>query len=132
MQPPTLRSINLAGTAESVGQARFFVQECCALWGLTEATDVAVLIASELATNAVRYARSPVILWLGHRPDRLVLSVEDLSAASPAVREPQATDEGGRGLVLVDALAQRWGETHLEHGKRVWAEIALAPVSAPD
>lgn len=129
VQPAILRSIHLTADAESVGRARAFVEECCSRWGLDEATEVAVLIASELATNAVRYARTPVVVRLGHRPDRLVLSVEDFSEASPAVRHPIATDEGGRGLVLVDALAERWGETHIEHGKRVWAEIALSSAS---
>lgn len=121
-----LRSLQVMPEAESVKEVRRFVEQCCADWGITSATDVAVLLASELATNAVRYARTPVVVWLGHRPDRLVLSVEDASHESATALHPGALEEGGRGLELVDALAERWGELEVPTGKRVWAEIATA------
>lgn len=90
-----------------------------------------MLLASELATNAVRYAHAPVVVWLGRRSDRIVLSVEDASHAPATVRHPGALDEGGRGLELVDALAERWGERDLPEGKLVWAEIATGVPSQP-
>lgn len=74
--------------------------------GVLESSDTAVLLASELATNAVRYAATPVTVWLGHRLDRIVLSVEDASHASTTVRGTNIMDEGGRGPLLVDALAE--------------------------
>lgn len=126
MQTDVLRSLAVTADPESIRLVREFVRDCCAAWGLEESTDTAVLVASELATNAVRYARTPVIVWLGHRSDRIVLSVEDASHESATVRSPGAMDEGGRGLVLVDALAQQWGERDLAGGKLVWAEIATA------
>ncbi len=46
-------------------------------------------------------------VWLGHRLDRIVLSVEDAAHASTTVRGTNIMDEGGRGLLLVDALAER-------------------------
>jgi len=128
MQKDVLRSMHVNPDPEAIAAVRAFVQECCADWGIQETSDVAVLLASELATNAVRYAKTPVIVWLGHRPDRIVLSVEDASRSSATVRDPGAMDEGGRGLLLVDALAERWGERELATGKLVWAEIATAPL----
>ncbi len=131
MQTDVLRSMHVTPDAEAIHSVRRFVRECCADWGVQESTDVAVLLASELATNAVRYARTPVVVWLGHRSDRIVLSVEDASHASATVREPSPTDEGGRGLILVDALAERWGEREIATGKLVWAEIATAALASP-
>lgn len=119
-----LRSLRVSPDPESIKAVRAFVEQCCADWGVEASTDVAVLLASELATNAVRFARTPLVVWLGHRSDRIVLSVEDASPAPATARQAEAMEEGGRGLELVDALAQRWGERDLPSGKIVWAEIA--------
>jgi anti-sigma regulatory factor (Ser/Thr protein kinase) len=131
MQTDVLRSMHVTPDPQAIHEVRSFVRECCTDWGVEEGTDVAVLLASELATNAVRYATAPVVVWLGHRSDRIVLSVEDASHASATVREPSVTDEGGRGLLLVDALAARWGEREVATGKLVWAEIATAALASP-
>ena len=119
-----LRSLHVDADPEAVHDVRVFVQQCCEEWELTGTSDVAVLLASELATNAVRYARTPLTVWLGHRSDRLVLSVEDASETVATQRQPDVWEEGGRGLLLVDALADRWGEREIAGGKLVWAEIA--------
>ncbi len=121
-----LRSVHVDPDAESIKTVRDFVEDCCRDWEVDAASDVAVLLASELATNAVKHARTPLTVWLGHRPDRLVLSVEDASHAHPAVRHPDAQSEDGRGMLLVDVLSERWGELDIPTGKRVWAEIAIA------
>lgn len=123
-EPGPLRSLHVDADPAAVHDVRVFVQRCCEDWKLTGSSDVAVLLASELATNAVRYARTPLTVWLGHRSDRLVLSVEDASATVATPRQPDVWEEGGRGLQLVDALADRWGERELVGGKLVWAEIA--------
>jgi anti-sigma regulatory factor (Ser/Thr protein kinase) len=120
---PLLRSMLFEPTAESVAAVRQFVGQCCADWGLEASSETAVLLASELATNAVRFSSSPVTVWLGRKPDRLVLSVED-GSPEPAVQRPSGPmAESGRGLHLVDALSERWGEHERADGKRVWAEI---------
>lgn len=120
------RSLHVPSEPESVAAVREFVAGCCSDWGLDAAVDVAVLLASELATNAVRYARTPVTVWLAQRPDRIVLSVEDASPEPATVRHPGALEEGGRGLELVEALADGWGERGRGNGKLVWAEIRTA------
>lgn len=126
-----LRSVHVPPEAESVKTVRDFVEHCCADWGLGTTRDVAVLLASELTTNSVRYARTPITVWLGHRSDRLVLSVEDASHSPATAQEPQPQDEGGRGLLLVREMSQRWGERDLPNGKRVWAEIATGRAAPP-
>ncbi len=124
------RHLRVLSEPESVAVVREFVAASCAAWGLTCTADVAVLLASELATNAVRHARSPVTVWLGRRPDRIVLSVEDDSREPATVRHPRLMDEGGRGLELVDALADSWGEKEMPAGKLVWAEIRTSPIGS--
>ncbi len=118
------RSPELPPEPESVGAAREFVVGCCERWGLVDVSETAVLLVSELATNAVRHARTPVTIWLARRLDRIVLSVQDGSPVHSHVEHPDTLDEHGRGMLLVDVLAERWGEREVPDGKMVWAEIA--------
>lgn len=125
MSQTALRSVHVGPSPESVRRARAFAASCCSRWGLQDQSDTVVLLVSELATNAIRHARAPVGVWLGRRSDRLVLSVQDDCREHVDATGPGELDEAGRGLVLVDALAERWGEQELADGKRVWAEVAL-------
>ncbi len=54
----------------------------------------------------------------------LHVGIDDPNPTLPALRQVRADDEGGRGLWLVDALADRWGAEQLDRGKRVWFEVA--------
>ncbi|CAM5588861.1 hypothetical protein SCYAM73S_05117 [Streptomyces cyaneofuscatus] len=81
------------------------------------------LLVSEVVTNAVRYAERPVTLRL-LRTDILRCEVGDDSPQLPRQRRARETDEGGRGLFLVNRLARRWGATRLSTGKVVWFEMA--------
>ncbi|MDX3734805.1 ATP-binding protein, partial [Streptomyces sp. ID01-15D] len=72
---------------------------------------------------AVRYAERPVTLRL-LRTDVLRCEVGDDSPQLPRQRRARETDEGGRGLFLVNRLARRWGATRLSTGKVVWFEMA--------
>ena len=73
-------------------------------------TDSVELLISEVVTNAVRYATRPVTLRL-LRTDVLRCEVTDDVPQLPRLRQARATDEGGRGLYLVNRLAKRWGAT---------------------
>jgi PAS domain S-box-containing protein len=93
-------------------------------WGLDDVAFVTELVVSELITNAIRYARSPIQLRLIH--DRaLICEVSDGSSTAPHLRRARALDEGGRGLLLVSQLTQRWGSRQTPQGKTIWAEQAL-------
>lgn len=85
----------------------------------------AELIVSELVTNAVRYGAPPLSLRL--ILDRtLTAEVSDTSATSPHLRHARATDEGGRGLLIIAQLADRWGTRPTPRGKTIWAEMHTA------
>ncbi|MFH8732266.1 MULTISPECIES: SpoIIE family protein phosphatase [unclassified Streptomyces] len=105
------------------GRARRLARSALARWGLEELTDSVELLVSEVVTNAVRYASRPVTLRL-LRTDVLRCEVGDDVPQLPRLRQARATDEGGRGLYLVNRLARRWGATRLSTGKVVWFELA--------
>ncbi|MFI2762132.1 SpoIIE family protein phosphatase [Streptomyces echinatus] len=96
-------------------------------WGLAEASFVTELVVSELVTNAIRYGEPPIQLRL-IRDRALICEVSDASSTSPHLRRAHAYDEGGRGLLLVAQLTQRWGSRQTGAGKSIWAEQPLPDV----
>lgn len=101
--------------------------EQLAAWGLDEAAFVTELVVSELVTNAIRYGEPPIRLRL-IRDRSLICEVSDGSSTSPHLRRAHAYDEGGRGLLLVAQLTQRWGSRQTVNGKTIWAEQPLPPL----
>ncbi|MFF3160665.1 SpoIIE family protein phosphatase [Streptomyces sp. NPDC003273] len=93
-------------------------------WGLEEIAFVTELVVSELVTNAIRYGEPPVQLRL-IRDGALICEVSDASSTSPHLRRAHAYDEGGRGLLLVAQLTQRWGSRQTGSGKTIWAQQSL-------
>ncbi|MDQ0774792.1 serine phosphatase RsbU (regulator of sigma subunit)/anti-sigma regulatory factor (Ser/Thr protein kinase) [Streptomyces aurantiacus] len=104
------------------GRARRLARKALARWDMEDLTDSVELLVSEVVTNAVRYASRPVTLRL-LRTDVLRCEVADDVPQLPRLRQARATDEGGRGLYLVNKLATRWGATRLSTGKVVWFEL---------
>ncbi|WTU08821.1 serine/threonine-protein phosphatase [Streptomyces sp. NBC_00075] len=104
------------------GRARRLARRALSRWGLEDLTDSVELLVSEVVTNAVRYASRPITLRL-LRTDVLRCEVGDDVPQLPRLRQARATDEGGRGLYLVNRLARRWGATRLSTGKVVWFEL---------
>ncbi|MDI3404058.1 ATP-binding SpoIIE family protein phosphatase [Streptomyces cavernicola] len=108
-----------------VAEARKRACDSLAAWGLEEEAFVTELVVSELVTNAIRYGGSPIRLRLIH--DRcLICEVSDGSSTSPRLRRARVFDEGGRGLLLVAQLTQRWGTRYTRTGKTIWAEQSLS------
>ncbi|GGL12266.1 SpoIIE family protein phosphatase [Streptomyces flaveus] len=108
----------------TVADARKNAADQLAVWGLTDAAFVTELIVSELVTNAIRHAEPPIQLRLIH--DRsLICEVSDASSTAPHMRRARTYDEGGRGLLLVAQLTQRWGTRHTTKGKTIWAEQSV-------
>jgi PAS domain S-box-containing protein len=114
-----------------VASARRQVAERLAGWGLHEAAFTTGLVVSELVTNAIRHATSPIQLRL-IRGRTLICEVSDGSSTAPHLRRARAFDEGGRGLLLVSHLTQRWGTRQTPHGKTIWTEQALPGRDAGD
>ncbi|TVZ90118.1 SpoIIE family protein phosphatase [Streptomyces sp. BK340] len=94
-------------------------------WSLSEVGFTAELVVSELVTNAIRYGAHPIRLRLIHDPVTLIVEVSDTSHTAPHLRRAKTFDEGGRGLLLVAQLTQRWGSRHTAEGKTIWAELSL-------
>ncbi|MFF4750889.1 SpoIIE family protein phosphatase [Streptomyces sp. NPDC002514] len=95
-------------------------------WGLSGIAFTSELVVSELVTNAIRYGAHPIRLRLVHGTDNLICEVSDSSHTAPHLRRAKTWDEGGRGLLLVAQLTQRWGSRHTAEGKTIWAELTLA------
>ena len=108
----------------SAHRARTLIRRPMKRWGLTELIPAAELLASELVTNAVRYAQGQIGLRL-ILEGGLVIEVLDDSAALPRLRHPEDDEERGRGLQVVSQVAQRWGARRAVSGKIVWCELAL-------
>ncbi|MEV4859476.1 ATP-binding SpoIIE family protein phosphatase [Streptomyces ossamyceticus] len=121
---------DLEADPAAVSRARANVARQLAVWGLEELDFLAELVVSELVTNAIRYGRPPIRLRLIH--DRTLLcEVSDAGSTTPHLRRARVFDEGGRGLLLVAQLAERWGTRHARRGKTVWAELN-ASAALPD
>ncbi|WP_370260413.1 SpoIIE family protein phosphatase [Streptomyces sp. V4I8] len=103
-------------------------------WGLEDAAFVTELVVSELVTNAIRHAEPPIQLRLIHltHDSSLICEVFDGGNTAPHLRRARSYDEGGRGLLLVAQLTQRWGTRQTAKGKTIWAEQHLEPASTRD
>ena len=89
-----------------------------------------LLACSEMATNAVLHARSPFLLSLNRSANGVLIAVEDAAGGSARRQASPPTALGGRGLAIVQSVADRWGCEPLAHGKVVWAEVAPHPSGA--
>lgn len=122
----TRASIDLPDDLRSVSTARRFVRDKLAEWRIDAPLDDALLVTSELAANALTHARSSYRLLLSLSGQALRIEVADTGAGTPEPQPLTETEEHGRGLHLVGALAASWGMESAESGgKRVWAELAL-------
>ncbi|MFF0204408.1 SpoIIE family protein phosphatase [Streptomyces sp. NPDC005017] len=117
---------------DAVMHARRFTARTLRDWSVKEENDVALLVVSELVTNAVAHTTGEVRLDLTLTGDRLRIAVNDASPRSPVKAESVDWEEtGGRGLLLVAAMAAAWGSVPLSGGKQVWCDIALTPRDEP-
>ncbi len=121
--------LRVPGDLSWVGPVRRRVREVCgALLGAPDRCDTLVLLTSELVTNAVMHAGGRVevaVEVVGTR--RLRVEVRDGSRELPRVQDADSDAMGGRGLLLVDKLADAWGVEIAREGKSVWFELRLGP-----
>ncbi len=122
----TEATIDLPDDLSSVADARRFVRDILREWGIDEPLDDALLVVSELAANALTHARSSYRLRVSATAHALRIEVDDAGVGTPEPQPLTETEEHGRGLHLVDALAASWGMESAETGgKKVWAELPL-------
>lgn len=127
-------SIHLVAEPASAGQARRFVAGTLASWGADGAVESVELLVSELVTNSVLHAGTPVDLTLACENGLLHVEVHDDSPAIPRPRRFHAEAATGRGLRLVESIATRWGvEKVPDDGKVVWFDLDTSVFAAgPD
>lgn len=124
--PPVGAAVELPDDLSSVGDARRFVKHKLEEWDVEELLDDALLVVSELAANALTHAGSSYRVRLSLTDAALRIEVDDDGVGTPEPQPLTMTEEHGRGLHLVGALAASWGmEAHDGGGKRVWAELPL-------
>ncbi|MFF7993170.1 ATP-binding protein [Kitasatospora xanthocidica] len=124
----------------SAGRARIRFLRMAFEWEVpVESAETALILLSELVTNACRHARSPRDRMIGVRVllptcSLLRIEVSDANPELPSLRHASPEDESGRGLELVAALATSWGahargEGYI--GKTTWCELALPTPANP-
>jgi anti-sigma regulatory factor (Ser/Thr protein kinase) len=118
----TVARVVLPATPVAAGQARRVVAEQCRSWD-ADVVDTALLLTSELVTNAVIHGRSEVQLEVRTDGSRLRVDVGDDSSRLPLQKSPDHDALDGRGLQIVDLLATRWGVYDEPLGKTVWFEL---------
>jgi len=116
-------SLPLGPVLGSIDLARWAAREACMRWRIRSAADQAETVVSELVTNAIVHAGPPIGLVVALAAPVLHIAVRDASLRRP--RLLTADDRRGYGLLLVDALADRWGCDPTPDGKVVWAAIRL-------
>ncbi|MFC8719735.1 SpoIIE family protein phosphatase [Kitasatospora sp. NPDC057198] len=119
-----LATLALSGDPALLRQAREFTRRTLTDWGLASLVDPVVLLTGELLANAVLHAGSPLQLRL-FRGALLTVEVSDADSREPRLRPVGEHDEGGRGMLLINELAHRWGSRATRDGKAVWFEMEL-------
>ncbi|WTN38188.1 SpoIIE family protein phosphatase [Streptomyces sp. NBC_00631] len=131
LPPDRVASWDVPAGPALVAPVRKQVVEQLDMWNLSMAAFAAELVVSELVTNAIRYGAHPIRLRLIHDSATLIREVSDTSHTAPHLRRAKTWDEGGRGLLLVAQLTQRWGTRHTAEGKTIWAELSLHEDDVP-
>jgi len=117
-------SLDLEPVVGAARRARELVTEACGRWELAELAGPACIVVTEMVNNVVAHARTPMAVLLARHGDTMSIAVRDESATVPKFTGPVApTSFGGRGLLLIDSVADRWGSLRLGHGKVVWAVL---------
>ena len=123
----TARVLRLAlpSDATAVRQARQLTRDALVAWHLGQLEEAAVLLVSELVTNAVRHARDTgaIGLELASTSTRLRVEIQDGDPSWRHMDSLADDDESGFGFLVVDSLADRWGLRRVCAGKAVWAEL---------
>ncbi|AZQ38335.1 ATP-binding protein [Streptomyces cyaneochromogenes] len=123
-QTPQLRRRLGRADLRAVPEARKALRELLRTWGRPGRSDIAELLTSELVTNAMVHTDREAVLTATVGPGGLRVEVRDFVSRRPRPRVPNADDgTNGRGLLLVQSLADAWGVQPHGVGKAVWFEL---------
>jgi anti-sigma regulatory factor (Ser/Thr protein kinase) len=132
--------VRLATGPAAPAEARRRVRDAIRSWRVPVDLDAALLLTSELVTNAIRHeagqeagqGAQAVMLAIASSRGRLRVDVHDTSRSLPAVAEVPADAETGRGLLLVETLSDEWGFYRTPAGKAVYFTLAFEPGNADE
>lgn len=129
-------AFEIKAEGDAVATVRRRTEETLRSWEVPDATvDDVVLLASELATNAIIHGRPPIQLRLRRTTSDVLLEVIDSANFLPRKLRPTPDDEHGRGLQIVAILAERWGVRATDNGKSIWCITSIRgadPEVVPD
>jgi anti-sigma regulatory factor (Ser/Thr protein kinase) len=117
---------NFPAEASAVAAARSFASRAVTRLACPECADDALLVVSELVTNAIRAGARRVGVDISRESKELRIRVTDDGVGWPRMHRPGPNTAHGRGLVLVAAVATDWGVEPREAGKEVWAALSVA------
>jgi anti-sigma regulatory factor (Ser/Thr protein kinase) len=117
-------------TPAVAGRARAAIKSALTKAGLEHLTETAELLGSELVTNALLHGVAPARMVVYEDSGLLFIEVHDAAVALPRPEIAAADAEGGRGLAIVEALAEDWDTDPTNTGKCVWASLAVCPQEA--
>jgi anti-sigma regulatory factor (Ser/Thr protein kinase) len=117
--------VDLPCELTAVALARHFVGQAVQAWEVdAQWLDDAVLLTSELVANGVLHARTDLRVTIQGRDDgSLRVAVDDDNSRVPTPAAPPDDATSGRGLRVIEAVADRWGVDRTENGKSVWFEV---------
>ena len=116
----------------SIQASRQFVTRTLSEWGYTDRLDEIQICVSELATNALLHGVPPGRLFrvcVEAADEEVRIEVRDSGPGHPVTQAPRLDSENGRGLLLVDELADAWGDIEHTVGKTVWFTMKSTPVA---
>jgi len=116
-------SVQLPAGPGAARAARVSVCDALQRWCLQDLAPVAELLTDELVSNVVRHVGSRSRLRLVRQPSSIRVEVQDPSTALPVRRDPDPSEDHGRGILLVESFASAWGVDVRGDGKTVWFEL---------
>lgn len=122
--------IGLAGDPTSAREARAFIRMALQQRMAAEILQDALLLASEMVSNVIRHAGTPLTLSVEIHRGYLRMTVTDGALPFDARVGPESEDgESGRGIAIIASVSRRWGVGSTPIGKSIWAELNTAPAS---
>jgi anti-sigma regulatory factor (Ser/Thr protein kinase) len=120
----------LPSSVTSPQLARAFLRSTLQTWKLDGLGEVTELLVSELVANVVMHVGSPMTVRVMRSAAKVRVEIDDPSPRVPVIRYAGTADEHGRGVLLIDRLANAWGVDARPDGKTVWFELDVSKVSA--
>jgi anti-sigma regulatory factor (Ser/Thr protein kinase) len=108
---------------------RAFLRNALQTWNLDGLGEITELLADELVANVVRHVGQPMTVRAIRSDHHIRVEVDDPSPEPPMLEHPDAETVRGRGVLLLDALASRWGTDTRPDGKTVWFELDAGTAS---